>query len=141
MFQRFHQQLTSSLAVLKLEAHSSLEDCKMLQAFCHAGLGSLAEAERELRDVAKRMQHLKLRGAASGHVRDRLFLCTKAAGRLREVMHDFVAASGDYTECAQTWTLADDEISAQHPFVAGRISQKSELWSIHAIHAVCLTGN
>ena len=35
------------------------------------------------------------------------------------MMHDFVAASGDYTEAAQTWTLADDESSAQHSFVAG----------------------
>jgi hypothetical protein len=52
----------------------------MLEALCHAGLGSLAQAEEQLRQVAKRMLHLKLGGGASGHIRDRLFLSTKAAG-------------------------------------------------------------
>jgi hypothetical protein len=133
-------QLKASLVLLNLECEAALDDCDMLEALCNAGLGSLSLAEKQLRDVADKMLRLKRQessmpapqpgapvaqgqAAASAswacrHERDRFFVCSKAAGSLREVMQDFVGATADYIECAQTWSLANDLVSQSHPFVA-----------------------
>jgi len=133
-------QMTASLPALNIKSHAALDDARMLEALCFAGMGYFDQAEGQLRDIAQHLLQVKVRGGsgsggdrgeasasashtaistwAIGHERDRYFMCVKAAGRLREVMNDFVGASGDYMDCAQSWMLSNDPVSRYHPFVA-----------------------
>jgi hypothetical protein len=127
--------MTASLPALNIKSHAALDDAPMLEALCFAGMGYFDQAEGQLRDIAQHLLQVKVQsgsgsgGEASashsaistwaiGHERDRYFMCVKAAGRLREVMNDFVGASGDYMDCAQSWMLSNDPVSRYHPFVA-----------------------
>ena len=134
------EQLRVSLAALQLHEHSSLQECEMLEGMCLAGLARYDEAEKKLRSLAQELLQARLEqgagseasqafqgsdaravgGGAWSHAQQRVryFQCVKAAGSIREIRQDFVAASADYVESAQSWALSHDLASQQHPFVA-----------------------
>jgi tetratricopeptide (TPR) repeat protein len=114
------QQLRLSLAALHLHTHMSLQECELLEGMCLAGLAHYPEAERKLRKLAQLLLHHRLQQGGAWSIaqqRVRYFQCVKAAGSIREILQDFVAASADYVESAQSWSLADHLPSQHHPFV------------------------
>jgi len=114
------EQLRLSLAALHLHTHMHLEECELLEGMCLAGLARYPEAERKLRKLAQLLLHHRLQQGGAWSIaqqRVRYFQCVKAAGSIREILQDFVAASADYVESAQSWSLSDHLPSQHHPFV------------------------